>query len=328
MEFYPASLNLFALNKRGVYTSRMNTEEFSFISDDSKSIHVYHWTPKVQAKACILIAHGLGEHAARYERFAAVLTAAGYEVWAPDHRGHGKTAAESELGWLADRDGFKRVVFDLKGLAERIKSERPGKKLFLFGHSWGSFLSQGYITLYGDGLAGCVLSGTAGDSGPVLLAGRAIAALGCMFKGQKARSQLLAAMTFGTYNKAFEPARTPFDWLSRDPAEVDKYIRDPLCGFTGTFGLYRDLLGGLAWIHAPSTMAQVPGNLPLLMFAGSRDPVGAATGSFDWLYDKYLSLGVKDLTKKLYPDGRHEALNDTCRDEVAGDVVVWMDSRL
>jgi len=306
----------------------MSTEEFSFISDDGKSIHVYHWIPKSPPKACILLAHGLGEHAARYERFATALGAAGYEVWAPDHRGHGKTAAESELGWLANSDGFRRVVDDMKGLADRIHTERPGKKLFLFGHSWGSFLSQGYITEYASGLAGCILSGTAGDSGPVLLAGRTIAALGCAFKGQKTRSNLLAAMTFGAYNKAFEPARTPFDWLSRDPAEVDKYIKDPLCGFTGTFGLYRDLLAGLAWIHAPSTMAEVPPDLPLLMFAGSRDPVGAANGSFDWLYNKYKTLGVRDLTKKLYPDGRHEALNDTCREEVSADVIAWIDSRL
>jgi alpha-beta hydrolase superfamily lysophospholipase len=317
---------MFAPIAKRVYTAGMKTEEFSFISDDGKSIHIYHWIPQDTPKACIIVAHGLGEHAARYNRFAAALTATGYEVWAPDHRGHGKTAAEGEIGWLAERDGFRRVVEDLKGLADRIQSERPGRKLFLFGHSWGSFLSQGFISLYGGMLAGCILSGTAGDGGPLISVGRAIAGIGCLFKGQRTKSKLLSDMTFGAYNKAFEPSRTPFDWLSRDTAEVDKYIADPLCGFMGSFGLYRDLLAGLQWIHSPAAMASVPKTLPLLMFAGARDPVGAATGTFDWLHDRYKALGVSDLTRKLYQDGRHEALNDTCRDEVTADVVAWLDS--
>lgn len=305
----------------------MKTEEFSFISDDGKSVHVYHWSPESAAKACVLVAHGMAEHAARYARFAERLTAAGYEVWAPDHRGHGKTAAEGELGWLADRDGFRRVVEDLHGLSARIKADRPGKKLFLFGHSWGSFLSQGFILLYGSDLAGCVLCGTAGDGGAVIKAGRAIAAIGCALKGQRSKAPLMNSMSFGSYNKAFMPVRTEFDWLSRDRAEVDKYIADPLCGFLCTYGFFRDLLGGFAWIHSPEAMSNVPKSLPVLMIAGQKDPVGAAGGSFDWLYGRYASLGVSDLGKKLYPDGRHEVLNDTCRDEASTDVIAWLDAR-
>lgn len=305
----------------------MKTEEFSFLSDDGKSIHIYHWVPQAQAKACVLIAHGLGEHAARYEGFATALTGAGYEVWAPDHRGHGKTAAEGELGWLADKDGFKRVVKDMHGLAAHINAERPGKKLFLFGHSFGSFLSQGYISLHGEELSGCMLSGTAGKGGIVVPVGRLIAAIACLIKGQKTPSPLMTEMSFGSYNKAFKPNRTEFDWLSRDNAEVDKYIADPLCGFQSTFGLFRDLLGGLAWIHSPATMASVPKTLPLYMFAGEMDPVGAASGTFDWLFERYRRLGIADLTKKLYPLARHETLNDTCRDEVISDLISWLKAR-
>lgn len=310
-----------------MYTQGMKAEEFSMIADDGKSVHVYHWPAKSEPKACVLVAHGLGEHAARYGRFAEALREAGYEVWAPDHRGHGKTAAEGEQGWLAEKDGFRRVVEDLRLLYERIRSERPGKKLFLFGHSWGSFLSQGFIALYGSGLAGCVLSGTAGNGGALVVAGQAIAAVGCAFKGQKTRSKLLSEMTFGAYNKAFEPARTAFDWLSRDEAEVDKYIADPFCGFMSTFGLYGDLLGGLRWIHDPSTMRRIPSALPIYMFAGSKDPVGAATGSFDSLYEAYKAMGISDLSRKLYADGRHEVLNDLCRDEATSDVIAWLDAR-
>lgn len=297
------------------------------MADDGKSIHVHHWAPDTEPKACVIIAHGMAEHAARYGRFATSLTGAGYEVWAPDHRGHGKTAAEGELGWLADRDGFRRVIEDLHGIARRIGNDRPGKKLFLFGHSWGSFLSQGYVSLYGSELAGCVLSGTAGDGGPAVKAGRLVAAIGCAVQGQRAKAPLLNTMSFGSFNKAFLPQRTPFDWLSRDTAEVDKYIADPLCGFVCTYGFFRDLLAGLLWVHAPATMAAIPKGLPLFMIAGSKDPVGAASGSFDWLYDRYKSLSVADLSKKLYPDGRHEVLNDTCRDEATADTLAWLAAR-
>ena len=307
-----------------VYDAPMKQEERSILADDSKSIHVYHWIPDPAPKGCVLIAHGLGEHAARYARFAQALAGAGYESWAPDHRGHGKTAAEGEAGWLADRDGFRRVIEDLRIIVQVIRKERPGVPVFLFGHSWGSFLSQGYCSLYGSDLAGCILSGTAGDGGPIIMAGQIIAAIGCALKGQKTPSPLLTTMSFGSYNKAFRPNRTEFDWLSRDTDEVDAYIHDPLCGGTSSFGLYRDLLAGLRWIHSPATMAAIPVTLPMYLFAGSRDPVGAATGSFDWLVRRYRELGIHDLESVLYPEGRHEVLNDTCRDEATAAVITWL----
>ncbi len=305
----------------------MKTEEFSHISDDGKSIHVYHWAPEGKAKASVLVAHGMAEHAARYARFAGVLCGAGYEVWAPDHRGHGKTAAEGELGWLADRDGFRRVVEDLHGLSQRVRRERPGVPLFLFGHSWGSFLSQGFIALYGGELAGCVLSGTAGSGGAVVKAGRAVAAIGCAFKGQRAPAPLMNSMSFGSFNDAFKPTRTEFDWLSRDNAEVDAYVADPYCGFLCSYGFFRDLLAGLSWIHDPATVAGVPRSLPVLMIAGAKDPVGAAPGTFMRQFELYRALGLKDVSQRLYPDGRHEVLNDTCRDEAGADVLAWLEAR-
>lgn len=303
----------------------MKTEEFSHIADDGKSIHVYRWSPEAKPKACVLVAHGMAEHAGRYGRLAQALTAAGYEVWAPDHRGHGKTAAEGELGWFAHENGFRRVVDDLKRLADKIKAERPGLKLFLFGHSMGSFMAQWFMALYGGMLTGCVLSGTAGDPGPVASVGRLIARLGCALAGERRRTPLLDKMSFGAFNKAFVPVRTPFDWLSRDTAEVDKYIADPRCGFICTFGLFRDLLGGLAAIHAKGAQAGIPKTLPVYMFAGEKDPVGAATGSFDALAAVYRGLGIRDLEAKKYPDGRHETLNDLDRDRVAADLLSWLD---
>ena len=145
----------------------MKTQEFSHQAKDGKSIHVYRWSPDRAPKALVLIAHGMGEHAGRYARAAATLCESGYDVWAPDHRGHGKTASEDELGWFASKDGFTLVMEDLYGLSVRMKAEHPGLPVFLFGHSMGSFLAQGFISRYGDSLAGCVLSGTAGPMGPI-----------------------------------------------------------------------------------------------------------------------------------------------------------------
>lgn len=303
----------------------MRADEFSFIADDSKSIHTYRWSPEGLPKACILIAHGMAEHAARYARLAENLTKAGYEVWAPDHRGHGKTAAEGELGWLSDHDGFKRVVRDLQGLSRQIKQERPDLKLFLLGHSWGSFLAQGFLSLSGDELAGCVLSGTAHNSGPLLAVGLALAKLGCAFKGSKVPSPLLNTMSFGAFNNAFKPNRTAFDWLSRDDAEVDKYVADPYCGFVPTFGFFKDLIDGFKWIYHPDTMRSIPRRLPLYLFAGDHDPVGGATGAFGKLVEIYRQIGMLDVVDKLYIDGRHEMLNETNRIEVSQDLIDWLD---
>jgi len=322
----------FAVLAFWLYTVCMKTQELSHISDDGKSIHVYRWSPDGtqggKIRASVLLAHGMAEHAVRYTRFAKALCDKGYELWAPDHRGHGKTAAEGELGWLAPADGFKRVVNDLYSLSKRIKEEAPGLPLFLFGHSWGSFLSQGYMSLYGQGINGCILSGTAGNGGATLKLGRLVAGIGCAIKGQHSPAPLMDTMSFGSFNNAFKPNRTKFDWLSRDEAEVDAYIKDPLCGFICSYGFFRDLLSGLSWIHDKETMSFIPKDLPIFMIAGSKDPVGAATSSFDRLYDQYRMEGIKDLNKKLYSDGRHEVLNDTCREEATTDIIAWLDARI
>ncbi|TFG80105.1 MAG: alpha/beta fold hydrolase [Spirochaetales bacterium] len=305
----------------------MKTREISHIADDGKSIHVYRWSPDGEPSACILVAHGMAEHAGRYARFAAAATAVGFEVWAPDHRGHGKTAAENEIGWLAEQDGFRRVVEDLRGLADRIRTERPGAKLFLLGHSWGSLLSQGFISLYADRLAGCVLSATTGIVAPAAAIGKVIVAIGGAIKGWRTKAPLADKMSFGEFNKPFEPSRTPFDWLSRDPAEVDAYISDPLCGFVCTWEYFRDILRGLDWINSGPAQAAIPKDLPVLLFTGSDDPLGGSSGGMMALHEKYRSLGIRDLTVRLYEGARHETLNEINRGDVTADLLAWLEGR-
>jgi alpha-beta hydrolase superfamily lysophospholipase len=267
----------------------------------------------------------MGEHAARYERFAQTLTNEGYAVYANDHRGHGKTAGSLEnIGYFADENGWEKVVNDLHTLSGIIKKENPNKPFFLLGHSMGSFLSRHYAMLYGNDLTGLVLSGTGGDPGAIGKIGLFIAKMEARLRGKRARSEMMTQLSFGAFNKAFKPNRTQFDWLSRDNAEVDKYIHDPWCGGVFTAGFFCDMLSGLGFVNRKENIMKIPKTLPIYLFSGAKDPVGANTRGVIQVYNVLRSAGINDVTLKFYADGRHEMLNETNREEVFGDVIAWL----
>jgi alpha-beta hydrolase superfamily lysophospholipase len=307
----------------------MKILDFTHLASDKKGIRVHRWLPEGKPKAILLVAHGMAEHGSRYGRLAGVLTAAGWAVYAPDHRGHGETAASGELGWFAERNGFARVVEDLHEIGLAAQAEHPGLPLFLFGHSMGSILSEAYIGKYGEGLAGCALCGLVEPPAPGLLpVARFLAGAGCLFKGQKSKAPLLNSMSFGSFNNDIVPARTKFDWLSRDAAEVDKYVADPFCGFLCTDGFFRDLLAGFGLVYGKDgALSSLPAALPLLLIAGEADPCGGARGFPDVLASLLKAGGIADLTKKTYPGARHELLNETNRDEVTRDLLAWLESK-
>lgn len=306
----------------------MESSTLAVSAADGTPLHTYRWLPDGRPRAIVQVAHGMAEHAARYERFARALTAASYAVYAHDHRGHGQTASKADHGHFADHDGFATVVGDLGAVTEFAQAEHPGVPVVLFGHSMGSFLSRAYAAQHGARLAGLVLSGTAGDPGPLASVGRGLAGAQARLRGRKHQSGLMDKLTFGQYNAAFKPNRTSFDWLSRDDAEVDKYVADPLCGNVFSAGFFADLLGGVQQVNKPSAYAAVPADLPVLVFAGELDPVGDAGKGPREVADRYRSAGVTDVTTTLYPDGRHEMLNETNRDEVVADLLAWLDERL
>jgi alpha-beta hydrolase superfamily lysophospholipase len=308
----------------------MREQTFELRADDGVGLHVYRFEPaSAPAKAVVQIEHGMAEHAARYRRAAEALTAAGYAVYADDHRGHGKTAsAPADLGFLAEHDGWNRVVRDFERLRERIVEDHPRRPLFLLGHSMGSLMAQSYAAEHGRELAGLVLSGTGGGSGPLVHVGRGIAKLERLRLGPRGRSKLLQTLTFGAYNKAFAPARTEYDWLSRDAAEVDAYVADPLCGFDFTVQGWIDVMGGVIEIERAATIAKVPKALPVYLMSGSLDPVGRASAGVQWLAEQYKRAGLTDVTVRLYDDARHELLNETNRDEVVRELVAWLDGVL
>jgi alpha-beta hydrolase superfamily lysophospholipase len=297
---------------------------FSF-ANEGVQIVVDRVLPNGTPKAAVIVVHGMAEHAERYARFAAKLAAHGYAVYAPDHRGHGRTAGSGELlGW-AGEDGWNGIVRDLERLASIVRERHPEAPLFLFGHSMGSMLAQRFAQLRGAELAGLILSGTTG-SAPNLRAGIAAAAGVMMLRGDRAPSPLQRVM-FADFNKPFEQ-RTGFEWLSRDAAEVQKYVDDPRCGFTFSNRLILDMLRGYAETWKPANERRIPAGLPVLMFSGARDPVSAAGKGVAQLAKRYRALGLRDVQVVLYPDARHETLNETNRDEVVRDVLAWLDAHL
>lgn len=303
----------------------MKESRADFEATDGKKIPVTRWSPEGKAKAAVLIVHGMCEHGARYGRFARLLCERGYAVFVPDHRGHGRSAVDpGDLGFMAEKNGFFRVVEDLLELARRIKAEMPGKPLLIFGHSMGSFLARSCIAKAGQEFSACALSGTAG-SGPYAL-GKALASAVCALMGPRRRASFLFDISLGPYNKAFKPSRTRFDWLSRDEEEVDAYVSDPLCGFPCPNAFYRDLFTGLEWIDRPQTLSSVPPALPIFLCSGSRDPVGGASGKVEELAERLRAAGVRKVDCRIYPEARHEILNETNRDEVMRDFADWMDS--
>jgi alpha-beta hydrolase superfamily lysophospholipase len=297
----------------------------TFAAADGVALFVHGWRPEAPARGVVQIVHGMAEYGARYARLAAALTEAGYAVYAGDLRGHGQSARTSDdLGFFAVRDGWAKCLDDIWQVNRRIAADHPGVPIILLGHSMGSFLAQHLIGVHGDGLAGVVLSGTSGKPSALAMAGRLIARLERLRLGRRGRSAVLQSLAFDGFNKQFAPARTPFDWLSRDTAEVDKYIADPLCGFLVSIQLWIDVLGGLSAATSARHQARLPKHLPIYVIAGSRDPVGGNARSVAQLLAAYREAGLDRVAHRFYADARHELFNETNRDEVTRDLIAWL----
>ena len=309
--------------------------------DDGAKIYVRRWTADRGSEkpvAILQIVHGMAEHSLRYGRLAGVLCSKGFEVWAADNRGHGKTAdltingagKGGLLGHTADEDGFFRVVADThiiaKHIVETTKNEYGAIPFFIMGHSWGSFLVQAFIeNAYPDiPLNGCILSGTRGPGGSKIAMGAPVLSLAAFLKGSRKVSKIAVALTKGPYNKPFKPNRTPSDWLSRDEKEVDKYEADPLCGYDCSSGFIRDMIAGLIAIHKKEAVAGISKSLPVYIFCGSADPVGDMSASPTALVNAYRNEGINNLEFVVYPEARHETLNETNREEVTEDLLNWL----
>jgi alpha-beta hydrolase superfamily lysophospholipase len=293
------------------------------VERDGGSIRVLQWLPVREPRAAVQVAHGLAEYSDRYERLGIALAEAGYAVYAGDLRGHGPACPPADLGFFAPSEGWRRCLDDLWTVNRRIAHDLAGLPVVFMGHSLGSIMGQQFIAEHGADLAGAILSGTSGPPPPILPFGQLLARFERWRLGPRGHSAILRKMLFDDFNKPFKPARTEFDWLSRDSAEVDKYIADPLCGFPFTVQLAIDLLDALGPIAGAQMIERIPKDLPIYVFSGSRDPVGE---KIQGLIDAYRIAGVKNVTTHIYPDGRHEMLNETNRDEVVRDLIGWLDT--
>jgi alpha-beta hydrolase superfamily lysophospholipase len=308
----------------------MDVSTTALTTSDDTVLHVHRWTPE-KPRAVVVLAHGMVEHAARYAHLAQRLTDAGYAVSAADHRGHGRTVVggggPEGLAHLGDEQGFAAVVDDLLVVVEEAHGRHPGLPVVLIGHSMGSFVARAFAARHGDRLAALVLSGTAGDPGLKGFLGERLARLECRLRGPRARSRLMEALILGPYNRPFRPARTGFDWLSRDEAQVDTYVADELSGGHATAGFYRDLVTGTRWVSEPSTAARMPRDLPVLIVSGEVDPVGGAE-AVEEVAALFRGVGLTRVDTQVWPGARHEVFNETNRDEVEDHLVGWLDEQV
>lgn len=300
---------------------------------DGHRIAVRRHDPVTVPRAAIVVSHGMAEHGERYAPLAEFLGRHGFVVYTIDHRGHGRSIHRQEdTGHFADpihgEDGWARVVSDLHHVIQHVRAAHPALPLVLFGHSMGSFIAQAATIAHGRSIDVLVLSGSNHDSPALYRAARVIARLEKLRQGPRGKSALLEYLSFGAFNKPFRPARTDYDWLSRDPAEVDKYVADPLCGFRVSNQLWIDLLGGLIAISQVKNLANMPHNLPVYLFGGDQDPVGRYGKGLPQLERKLREAGLRNVTTKLYEEGRHEMLNETNRAEVLADLRTWLDRTL
>lgn len=278
-------------------------DRFEFLGRDGTQISAYHWSAGDPPRALLLTAHGMGEHAKRYQAGLAEVIASGIDVYAPDHRGHGATAGTPEAFGNFGSGGFPAVVDDLAVLARRMREDHPGLPLILLGHSMGSFAAQYFVLDHADIIDGLALSGSAS------LDRLAAAAMD---------PALLANL-----NAGFEPARTPFDWLSRDPDQVDAYMNDPACGFPLTPESFGSLFACASRLCDADEIRKIPDDLPIYIFSGLEDPLASSFDGLSPLIERYKSAGLR-VNTDLYPGARHEVLNETNREEVIAQLRKWI----
>lgn len=294
-------------------------------AEDQHQVLIDHWQPATDSpcRAVVQILHGLGEHTARYERFAQACASAGIITVAHNHRGHGEQCAPEQLGHFADSNGWDKVVDDACLVRRHLLDRYAGIPIIVLGHSMGSYIAQCSVMREPGGVSALILSATTSPPRAQVRMARLIARIESLLNGSNTKSARLNNMSFGNFNSEFTPNRSDFDWLSRDEHEVDKYIADPACGAVPSSQLWYDLTGGLLEISTERALRKVPTVLPLLITGGQLDPVGGQSG-LSKLARRYRETGHTEVTLKIYKDGRHEMLNEINRDEFTRDIIEWV----
>ncbi|MCA1367608.1 alpha/beta hydrolase [Bradyrhizobium sp. BRP14] len=275
-------------------------------------------------RGILIISHGLAEHSGRYGRFAEVMAAHGFHVYAHDHRGHGGSSApDAFFAMFALRDGARKVIADLRAIRDMAVADHPGLPVILFGHSMGGLIALNAAEtdpeLY-DALAvwnSNFRPGLAGRAGLWLLA------IEKMLKGSDVPSPLLTKLTFGAWSKSIADRKTDFDWLSRDEGEVAKYIADPLCGFDATVSLWIDVFTFAFAGARTDRLARLPATLPVHLVGGSADSSTFNGAAIRWLGNRMKARGMADVTITIHEGMRHETLNEIDREKATEEFAAW-----
>lgn len=304
--------------------------EFYYPSSDGKTrIHAVEWTPEGEARGVVQLVHGIAEYALRYDTFARQLAAHGFVVAAEDHLGHGGSVAEGAARLcFGETDGWQRAVDDVYTLRSLMGEKYPTQPYAMLGHSMGSFLTRNYLISYPGTVRAAIIMGTGQPGALTLAGGQFLAKRTVKQHGATYFDPQLSAIAFGAYNKPFAPNRTEYDWLSVNTANVDAYLADPLCGGEITVGLLRDMLGGLAFIGKEENAKKMDPNVPVLFVSGEKDPVGDMGAGVRRVRSLFERVGVRDITCRLYPDLRHEILNEESGADVGNDIIAWLEEKL
>ncbi|WP_195254296.1 alpha/beta fold hydrolase [Merdimmobilis hominis] len=309
---------------------QIRVDEISFASSNGRSL-VKGWVyapMEGDCKGIVQISHGMCEYIGRYDPFLRFLAQHGYVACGNDHIGHGHSSPdEDHLGYMGGMEGDRWIVEDLHRFNRIVRKTHPGLPCVMLGHSMGSFAARVYAAQYGHTLAGLILSGTGGKN-PAAPLGEKLARALSRRAGERERTPVLTRLIFQDYNRAFEPRRTDSDWLTRDNDLVDRYIDDPFCTFTFTNSAYAALLRLHHQANSRKTFQRTPKELPVYLFSGDKDPVGGNGEGVAQVFRRYNEAGLWDVELKLYPDGRHEMLNELNRQEVYKDVLGWLDFHL
>jgi len=306
-------------------------EQFRMLSNDGKTeLACYRVEPENGQKPAALfqIVHGMCEYFGRYEPFAQSLAARGVLVFGHDHLGHGNSAPTSDdLGFTAAGGGADFLVEDAFKLTCALKSQYPDVPVILFGHSMGSFVAREVLARHGDAYTAAIICGTGGPESPAG-AGKAMAKMIMAFRGERYRSKFLKNVAFTGYNKKYEKGCPTNAWLSRDEELIRKYDNDPFCSFTFTVRAYHDLFTLVQWVSSKKWAAKLPKNLPCLVTSGEMDPVGAWGKGPRAVAARMKAAGMFNVTLKMWPDMRHEILNEVGREDVWGELTAWIFAQL
>ena len=298
-------------------------------SDGKTNLTYYIYEPQGEPKAMIQIAHGMSEYVERYEPLIDYLIKDGFLVFGNNHLGHkDSVASEADLGYLGGTtDGWKYMYQDVIQMGELMKKQHPHIKLFLHGHSMGSFIARAIMVKKPENYDGVILCGTSG-SNAALGMGKVMVKIVGALRGKRARSALLTKLFCGTYNNKYENVRTGNDWLTRDEAVVDRYNVDKYCSFVFTANGYLNLVEMLEYITADDWYDKVPKDLPVFMISGDMDPVGGWSKGIHEVDEKFRKKPMADYQMKLYPGMRHEIHNEIGKEEVYAHILHWYQSHI